>query len=55
MNKTFNNTETWGQCYKNFYHGNLPPFHYNTVILCYKAIYISLEITLEWQEITAVF
>jgi hypothetical protein len=27
-----------GQCYKTFYRGNLPPFHGNTVILCYKAI-----------------
>ncbi len=25
-------------CYKTFYRGNLPPFHSNTVILCYKAI-----------------
>jgi hypothetical protein len=31
-------TNTWGQCYKTFYRGNLPPFHGNTVILCYKAI-----------------
>ncbi len=28
----------WSQCYKTFYHGNLPPFHGDTVILCYKAI-----------------
>ncbi len=27
-----------GQCYKTFYHGNLPPLHGNTVIQCYKAI-----------------
>ncbi len=26
------------QCYKTFYHGNLLPFHGNTIILCYKAI-----------------
>jgi hypothetical protein len=38
MNNTFNNTETWGQCYKNFYHGNLPPFHNNAAILCYKTM-----------------
>ncbi len=29
---------TRGQCYKTFYRSNLPPFHGNTVILCYKAI-----------------
>jgi hypothetical protein len=28
---------TRGQCYKTFYCDNLPPFHGNTVILCYKA------------------
>jgi hypothetical protein len=28
----------WGQCYKTFYHGNLLPFHGNTIILCYQAI-----------------
>ncbi len=27
-----------GQGYKTFYHGNLPPFHVNNIILCYKAI-----------------
>ncbi len=26
------------QCYKTFYCDNLPPFHGNAVILCYKAI-----------------
>jgi hypothetical protein len=26
----------WGQCYKTFHHGNLPPFHGNSIILCYK-------------------
>ncbi len=31
-------TDTRGQCYKTFYHGNLLPFHGNTIILCYKAI-----------------
>ncbi len=30
--------ETWAQCYKTFYHGNLLPFQGNTIILCYKAI-----------------
>jgi len=30
-------TPTSGQCYKTFYHGNLLPFHGNTIILCYKA------------------
>jgi hypothetical protein len=30
--------QTWGQCYKTFYHDNLLPFHGNTIILCYKAI-----------------
>jgi hypothetical protein len=25
------------QCHKTFYRGNLPPFHGNTIILCYKA------------------
>ncbi len=30
--------DTWGQCYKTFYRGNLLPFHGNTIILCYKAI-----------------
>jgi hypothetical protein len=34
----WNSKETWGQGYKTFYRGNLPPFHGNTVILCYKAI-----------------
>ncbi len=29
--------DTWAQCYKTFYHGNLLPFHGHTVILCYKA------------------
>jgi hypothetical protein len=36
----------WGQCYKNFYRGNLPPFHGNTIILCYKAI---LPMKLHWN------
>ncbi len=31
------NAATWDQCYKTFYCGNLPPFHGNTVILCFKA------------------
>jgi hypothetical protein len=31
-------SDTRGQCYKTFYRGNLPPFHGNTIILCYKAI-----------------
>jgi hypothetical protein len=26
------------QCYKTFYRGNLPPFHGNSIILCYKHI-----------------
>jgi hypothetical protein len=29
---------TRGRCYKTFYRSNLPPFHGNTIILCYKAI-----------------
>jgi hypothetical protein len=32
------NQELWGRCYKTFYGSNLPPFHGNTDILCYKAI-----------------
>ncbi len=28
----------WGHFYKTFYHGNLPSFYGNTVILCYNAI-----------------
>ncbi len=36
--KTFYKIDTWGQCYKTFYHSNLLPFHGNTTILCYKAI-----------------
>jgi hypothetical protein len=28
-----------GLCYKTFCRGNLPPFHGNTVILCYKALH----------------
>jgi len=27
---------SWCQCYKPFYRSNLPPFHFNAVILCYK-------------------
>ncbi len=27
------------QCYKTFYGGNIPQFHGNTVILCYKATF----------------
>ncbi len=34
------------QCHKTFYRGNLPPFHGNTVILCYKAI---LPLKLPWN------
>ncbi len=26
------------QCYKTFYRSNLPPYHGNTIILCFKAI-----------------
>jgi hypothetical protein len=33
---------TRGQCYKSFYRSNLPPFHGNTLILCYKG-------TLPWK------
>jgi hypothetical protein len=29
---------SWAQCYKTLYRGLLPPFHGNTIILCYKAI-----------------
>ncbi len=36
--KIFYNIGSWGQCYKTLYHGNLPPFHGNTVVLRYKAI-----------------
>jgi hypothetical protein len=28
----------WGQCYKSFHRGNVPPFHGNPVILYYKAM-----------------
>jgi hypothetical protein len=35
--KKFYVTDSRGQCYKTFYCGNLPPFHGNTIILCYKA------------------
>ncbi len=34
----FHNIDSWGQCYKYFYRGILPPLHGFTVILCYKAI-----------------
>jgi len=30
-------TAIWAQCYKTFYHSNLPPFHGYTIILCHKA------------------
>jgi hypothetical protein len=29
--------DLWAQCYKTVYRSNLPPFHGNTLILCYKA------------------
>ncbi len=32
--------ESWAQCYKTFYHSNLPPFHGHTIILCYKQHYL---------------
>ena len=38
----FYNIVPTAQCYKTFYRSNLPPFHGNSVILCYKAI-------LPWQ------
>ncbi len=44
--KKFYVTDSMGQCYKTFYWGNLPPFHGNTVILCYKAI---LACKLQWN------
>jgi hypothetical protein len=28
----------FSQCYKTFYHGNLPPFPGHTIILCYKTL-----------------
>jgi hypothetical protein len=31
--------KTRAQCYKTFYHGNLPPFHGHAIILCYKATF----------------
>jgi hypothetical protein len=34
-----------GPMLQDFYPGNLPPFHGNTVIMCYKAI---LPCKLEW-------
>jgi hypothetical protein len=36
--KNVYSADTWAQCYKTFYSGNLPPSHGNTVILCYKAL-----------------
>jgi hypothetical protein len=36
--KKFYNIETQVQCYKTFYHSNLPPFHGHTIILCYKTL-----------------
>ncbi len=35
-----------GQCNKTFFHGKLPPFHGNTVILRYKGI---LPLQLPWS------
>jgi hypothetical protein len=29
---------SWYKSYKTVYRGNLPPFHGNTIILCYKAV-----------------
>ncbi len=37
--KWFYNIDSLGQCYKTFYRGNLPSFHSNTVIPCYKTLY----------------
>jgi hypothetical protein len=34
----FYNIGPWAQCYKTLYRGKLPPFHGNTIILCYIAI-----------------
>ncbi len=30
--KMFSSIDTWAQCYKTFYQGNLPPFHGHTIM-----------------------
>jgi hypothetical protein len=39
--------QSWCQCYKTFYCGNLLPFQGNTLILCYKMILLWYQI-LPW-------
>ncbi len=45
-NFTLSFCESRDQCYKKIYRGNLPPFHCNNVILCYKVI---LPWRLQWN------